>query len=498
MENLNLLMQGFAVLFTGQNAIVSVVGCFLGLIIGAMPGVGSLAGVALLLPLTYGFKATTAIVLLCSVYYACMFGGSYSAILLNIPGDSPAIMTTLDGYPLAKKGGAGKALMAANLASFIGGLIGMIILTFFATWLARFGLHFGSAEMTILLLIAMSSITWIIGDNPTKGLVATLIGGLLTVIGSDPIAAVPRYTFGSIYLMGGIKFTPLVIGAIGFSQVILLVTTPDSSEAINAKITIKDCLFNMHEFMRILPVCLRNGFIGTFIGVLPGAGPTASSTVGYTFQKKFFKSEVPLGEGAIEGIAASESANNSACAGSFATLLGLGIPGSATGSVLLGGLMMWGLQPGPLLFQMNPDFAWGTIAALFFANIVALICGLTTIPVMARIIKVPNRILVPAITMICLAGSYSTTRSMYGVYIMLVAGIICYFLIKNGYPMAPLLLAFVLMPLLETYMRRATATSAGKWGIFVESNLGKGCMIVFLAIIFAPVLRKLRAKMIHK
>ena len=494
MGNFLLLFDGFKILFTGQNAVITVLGAILGLIVGAMPGIGSLAGVAILLPLTYGMNPISAIVLLCSVYMACMFGGSYSAILLNIPGDAPAIMTTLDGYPLARKGLAGKALMTANMSSFVGGMIGMLILTLSSTWLARFGLKFGSAEMSILMLIAMSSITWIIGDNPTKGLIATLIGALLTFIGSDPISAVPRFNFGNIYLMGGLSFTPLVIGAIGFSQVITLVTTKDAEDTLHAKVSMKDSLLTAHEWARILPVCIRNGLIGTFIGVLPGAGPTVASTVGYTFQKKGFKSEVPMGEGAIEGIAASEASNNSACAGAFATLLGLGIPGSSTASVLLGGLMMWGLQPGPLLFKTNPDFAWTCIAALFFTTIIALLCGFFAVPFIARVIKIPNRILVPAITMVCLVGSYSTTRSMYGVYIMLVAGVACYWLTQNGYPLSPLLLAFVLVPMFETYMRRAIATSAGKWTIFVESGLGKGCLAILLFILLAPVFRGIFVK----
>lgn len=494
MDNFQLLMSGFGVLFTGQNILVACLGAILGIFVGAMPGIGSLAGVALLLPLTYGMDATTAIVLLCTLYYACMFGGSYSAILLNIPGDSPAIMTTLDGYPMAKKGKAGKALMTANMASFVGGLIGMMILASTAVGLARFGLKFGSAEMTTLLLLALTSITWLIGENPVKGLVATLIGALLTCIGTDPINAGIRLTFGNIYLLGGISFTPLVIGAVGFSQVIDLVTTKDGQMVSSEKLSVRNNLLTRHDWRRILPICLRNGVVGTIVGVLPGAGATTASSVGYTIQKKMFKAEEPLGEGAIEGIASCESANNAACAGSFATLLALGIPGSSTGSVLLGGLMMWGLQPGPLLFTTNADFAWGCIAALFFANIFALLCGLLLVPILARVIRVPNGILVPVITLICIAGSYSCTRSMYGVIIMFVTGVVCYVLIKHKYPMAPLLLAFVLTPMLETYMRRALATSAGNISIFWSSGISTVCLLIFFVLLLSPIAKMVIAK----
>lgn len=494
MDNFQLLLSGFGVLFTGQNILVACLGAILGIFVGAMPGIGSLAGVALLLPLTYGMDATTAIVLLCTLYYACMFGGSYSAILLNIPGDSPAIMTTLDGYPMAKKGKAGKALMTANMASFVGGLIGMLILASTAVGLARFGLKFGSAEMTTLLLLALTSITWLIGENPVKGLVATLIGALLTCIGTDPINAGTRLTFGNIYLLGGISFTPLVIGAVGFSQVIDLVTTKDGQMVSSEKLSVRNNLLTKHDWRRILPICLRNGVVGTIVGVLPGAGATTASSVGYTIQKKMFKTEEPLGEGAIEGIASCESANNAACAGSFATLLALGIPGSSTGSVLLGGLMMWGLQPGPLLFTTNADFAWGCIAALFFANIFALLCGLLLVPILARVIRVPNGILVPVITLICIAGSYSCTRSMYGVVIMFVTGVVCYVLIKHKYPMAPLLLAFVLTPMLETYMRRALATSAGNISIFWSSGISTVCLLIFFVLLLSPIAKMVIAK----
>lgn len=489
MNNFELLLSGFDVLFTGQTILVACLGAILGIFVGAMPGIGSLAGVALLLPLTYGMDATTAIVLLCTLYYACMFGGSYSAILLNIPGDSPAIMTTLDGYPMAKKGRAGKALMTANMASFVGGLIGMLILASTAVGLAKFGLKFGSAEMTTLLLLALTSVTWLIGENPIKGLVATLIGALLTCLGTDPINASMRLTFHNIYLIGGISFTPLVIGAVGFSQVIDLVTAKDGQKVTSENLSMKNNILTKHEWKRILPICLRNGVVGTIVGILPGAGATTASMVGYTVQKKIFKSEEPLGEGAIEGIASCESANNAACAGSFATLLALGIPGSSTGSVLLGGLMMWGLQPGPLLFTTNADFAWGCIASLFFANIFALLCGLLLVPVLSRVICVPNGILVPVITMICIAGSYSCTRSMYGVVIMFISGVVCYVLVKHKYPMAPLLLAFVLTPMLETYMRRAFATSAGHISVFWSSPIAAVCLGIFIVLLLSPIVR---------
>lgn len=496
LENFAFLLGGVQQLLTPLNLAVVVVGVLAGIIIGAIPGIGSLSGCAILLPLTYNFNPTTAIVLLASIYYSTMFGGSISAILLNIPGDSPAVMTALDGYALNRKGKANKALFAATFASFIGGLIGMLILVCTVMWLARFGLNFGNAEMTALLLVALVSVSWLIGDNPTKGIVSTVIGALLSTLGMDAIFGTARLDFGSTAMLGGIKFAPLVIGAVGFSQVIKLVTEKGGGNS--AKVTMRDAFYTKHEVKRTLPVILRSAVFGTFVGVLPGAGATTASFASYALQKKAFKSEVPLGEGAIEGISASEAANNAAAAGSFAPLLALGIPGSGTGSILLGGLLMWGLQPGPLLFTNNSAFAWCCIASLWLANVIAALCAVGMMPVMQKIISVPNRILVPCITVVCAVGAFSATESTFGLYTMFFAGIVCYLLDHYGYPMAPLLLSFVLTPMLEKAMRRALATTAGQPYILWESTICKVCLLIFFVCLLTPmvrgILRKLKAK----
>ncbi len=492
LENFSLLLGGIQMLLTPSNLMVVIVGTIAGIMIGAIPGIGSLSGCAILLPLTYNFEPTTAIVLLATIYYSTMFGGSISAILLNIPGDSPAIMTALDGYALNRQGKAGKAIFAATFASFIGGLIGMLILVCTVMWLARFGLNFGNAEMTTLLLLALVSVSWLIGDNPTKGIVSTLVGALLSTLGMDAILGSARLNFGNTALMGGIQFAPLVIGAVGFSQVIKLVTEHDTS--CHIKVSFKDALYNKSELIRTLPVIIRSGILGTFVGVLPGAGATTASFASYAIQKKAFKSEVPLGEGAIEGISASEAANNSASAGSFAPLLALGIPGSGTGSILLGGLLMWGLQPGPLLFTTNSDFAWCCIASLYLANVIAVAMAMGLMPVMTRIITVSNKILVPAIAVICAVGAFSATESSFGLIIMFFAGVVCYVMDYYGYPLAPMLLSFVLVPLFEKAMRRAMTASAGNPAIFLQSNICKVCLICFLICIITPIVRAIIKK----
>lgn len=496
MENIQLLLGGFATVFTVQNVLACLLGAILGLIVGAMPGIGSLAGVALLLPLTYKFNPTTAIIMLGALYYSNMYGGAFSAILLNIPGDSPAIMTALDGYPMAtKRGRPGQALFTANMASCIGGTIGIIILTFTGPALAEVGLRFGPAEMTALLLVAMTSIGWLVGENPTKGVVITALGIIMASIGMDTLSGSPRYNFGSIHLMGGIPFVPFVIGAVGFAQVIKLMEDRDkvNDSAVKAKLTIRGSLLTGHDFKRLLPPSVRSGVMGTFVGVLPGAGATTGAFLGYAAQKAF-KSEEPLGSGAIEGIAAAEAANNAAAAGAFAPLLALGIPGSGTGAVLLGGLMMWGLNPGPLLFTKSPDFAWGLIASLYLANILALAISLGVIPFLLKILSVPIRYMIPCITVVCVVGAYSTSNSMYGVLVMLLSGVMGYLLDKNKYSTAPMLLAFVLAPMLESNMRKAFIASGGSVGIFFASPIAAVLMLVLFGIILTPMFKAMLRK----
>ena len=466
MENFVSLLAGFQVLFSPENLGACALGAVLGLIVGAMPGLGSLAGVALLLPLTYKFNPTTAIIMLGALYYSNMYGGAFSAILLNIPGDSPAITTALDGYPMAKKGRPGQALMTANLASFIGGTIGIIILTLTASGLAKLGLNFGYAEMTLVLLIAMTSISWLIGENPIKGIVITMLGILVASIGMDTLSGMPRFNFDNMYLMGGITFTPFIIGAVGFAQVIKLINERKTDEEKR-----------------------KNGDYKAIKLSIRGAMPTK----GYAMQKKF-KSEEPMGTGAIEGIAASEAGNNSAAAGAFAPLLALGIPGSGTGAVLLGGLMMWGLNPGPLLFETNPDFCWSLISSLYLANVLTLAVAVLVIPFLIKILSVPIKYMIPIITCICIVGAYSTSYSMYGVIIMFVSGIVGYLLDKNGFPTAPMLLAFVLAPMLEENMRKAFIASQGSLSVFANTPLKIVLLVIFLVLVLTPVVKAILHK----
>ena len=494
METLNYLLSGFQTALTFQNVGAAAIGAVLGLIVGAMPGIGSLVGIALLLPLTYAFNPTTAIIMLGAIYYANMFGGAFSSILINVPGDAPAIMTALDGYPLARKGKPGKALMVSNMSSFVGGLIGMIILTFFGPALAEFGLKFGPAEMTTLMLVALSSISWLIEGNVLKGLAITCIGILVATIGISTNTGEARYTFGVVHLLSGVNFIPLVVGFIGMAQVFNLVTQEErENELVVKKLGIKDCKLEKEDISRIKSPVIRGGILGSVIGFIPGAGATMASIVNYTIQKKS-KNKEPLGTGAIEGIAASEAANNGAAAGAFGPLLALGIPGSGTTAVLLGGLMMWGLQPGPRLFIDSPDFAWGLISSLYVSNIISLVFALVMIPVIMKVICIPNKILIPTITMVCFVGSYASTTSMWGVLIMIIGGILGYLFQRFGYSASPMLLATILSVTFEINLRRALNISGGSLSIFVEKPLSLVFLLIFIGLMFSPVLKKIYKK----
>jgi len=490
-ENFQFLLAGFGTALTFKNIFAALFGGIMGLIVGAMPGLGSLTGVALLLPLTFKMDPTTGIIMLAAIYYANMFGGSFSAILLNIPGDSPAVMTALDGYELTQKGKAGKALFAANMSSFIGGTIGIILLTLVGPALARVGLAFGPAEQAALILFALTSIGWLLGDDPLKGLLTTTFGIMLATIGVDQQLGQMRFTFGSINLLSGVNFIPLVIGMFGFSQVMdMMINRPDSGSIAATKLTIKESLLTGKEMKSILPTIFRGGFLGNFVGLLPGAGATTASFFSYILEKKVGREPDMLGKGSLNGVAAAETANNSAAAGAFAPLLALGIPGSGTAAVLLGGLMMWGLRPGPLLFIEEPDFVWGLIASMYVGNIICIIIALAIIPFVVNILRVPLSILTPIVALVCIVGSYSVNNSMFDVWFMIAAGVISYLFNSYGYPVAPLLLAFVLTPRLEQSARQAFELSNGSLEIFYKSPIALTFLIAIVLFTVVPVIVK--------
>ncbi|KAB2330470.1 tricarboxylate transporter [Cytobacillus depressus] len=491
MDTFQMLLYGFLEAISIQNLLAALIGSVLGIIIGAIPGLGSALGVALLLPLTFGMDPVTGVIMLAAVYYGCMYGGAYSAILINIPGDSAAITTAFDGYPLTQKGKAGKALFTANLSSFVGGTIGIIALTFLGPLLADFGLAFGPAEVALVILLALCSVGWLLGESPSKGIAATVLGIILATVGVDIISGQARFAFGSENLLSGLALVPMVIGMFGFSQVLTMAATKLNVGKNTKKLTIKESIPNKKDIKRSIFPWVRSSTLSTFLGVLPGAGATTAGLLSYVLEKRIGKNKKEMGKGAIEGVAAAEAGNNAASVGAFVPLLSLGIPGSATTAILLGGLIMWGLDPGPLLFQSNPDFVWGLISSMYIGNILSLIAGLALIPILMKIILVPNSLMVPIITVVCIVGSYSVNNNMFDVWIMILAGVIAFILQSNNYPIAPLLLAFVLTPRLEMSARQALNISNGNLDIFVGSTISIVTLLLITFFIMAPLILNL-------
>lgn len=502
-ENFQMLIRGLGIAISPMNLFACIIGGIMGLIVGAVPGIGAVAGCSLLLPITYSINPTAAIIMLAGIYYGNMYGGAYSAILLNIPGDSPAVITALEGHPLTKKGLAGKALYTANYASFIGGTIGILFLTAIGAPLARIGLKFGPAETASLIFMALTSIGWLLGDNPAKGLIATGLGVMISNIGMDASSANFRYTFGSTSLLSGIDFIPLVIGMFGLSQVLLLMTDNSAQAEANkfkGKLKLRESFLKKKEMTRLLPTNIRASILGTFIGFLPGAGGTTGGFLSYMLEKKVNKNRDKMDgkQGTLEGICASESANNAAAAGAFIPLLSFGIPGSSTTAVLLGGLLAWGLKPGPLLFQNEPDFVWGLIGSMYIGNIICLAIGMAAIPFMVKLLKIQNNILAPMIIVVCIVGAYANNNSMFDVVVMLAAGVLSYFMQKKGIGVTPLILAYVLAPLFEMKVRQALAISNGDITTFVTKPISLFFLLVAFTLLIAPVIVKTVKKKTEK
>jgi putative tricarboxylic transport membrane protein len=500
MENFTMLLQGFAISGTPYNLLMAAFGGVMGILVGAMPGIGSLLGCALLLPLTFKMNATSAIIMLAAIYYGNMYGGSFSAILLNIPGDSPAIMTTLDGYPLTKKGMPGKALFTANVASFLGGTIGILILTFLGTMLADLGLKFGPSEMFAVMIFSLSSISWLLGDSPSKGMTSAMLGILIATIGIDGATGMPRYTFGSMNLLSGVLLVPFVIGVFGFSQVMSMMSDKgvDMSALSGKKLRFRDAMITRQEAKDCAPAIARSGFLGTIVGILPGSGATISAFLCYIFNKRVSKRGKLYGTGIPEGVAASEAANNSAAAGAFAPLLALGIPGSGTAAVLLSGLMMWGLTPGPQLFTDQPEFCWGLISSMYIGNVLCLAMAMLSIPFLVKLISVPAKLLSPIVVVLCFIGAFTASNDMTNIYVMIIGAVLGYFMTKYEYPTAPMLLSFVLTPTIEKNLYRAFITNDGSASLFWTKPITVTLLALTVILMLAPqgikLVKKSRAR----
>ena len=467
MDVLAHLAGGFAAALTPTNLGMALLGSLLGTLVGVLPGLGPTAALAILFPLTSVLAPTPAIIMLAGIYYGAMYGGSTTAILLNIPGEVASVPTCLDGYPMAQQGRGGVALGIAAIGSFVAGTLGVVALTFFAPLLADQALRFGPPEYFALMLLAFTVVVSLSGASLARGLAMAMLGYLVSLIGLGPATAEPRFTFGFGPLMSGVDLIALVVGLFAISEVFLGV----EEERVAIAEKIGNVFPRRADVREALPAILRGTGIGFLLGLLPGCAPGVTVFMAYDAEKKLAKDPERFGRGAIEGVASPESANNATSSAGFIPLLALGIPASAPLAILLGGLMVYGLQPGPLLFQKNPDFVWTVIASLYVGNVILLILNLPLVGMWVWLTRVPFGILGPAILLLAFVGAYSVRNSMFDVAVSLVFGALGYVLRKYAWPLAPLLLAYILGPLLERFLLESLSMSGGNPAIFVRRPL---------------------------
>jgi putative tricarboxylic transport membrane protein len=490
------LFLGFQIAVTPFNLFIAVVGILLGTIIGVLPGLGGANGVAILLPLTFTMPPTSAIILLTCIYWGALFGGAITSVLFNIPGEPWSVATTFDGYPLAKDGRSGEALTAAFTSSFVGAFFSIVLITFFAPLLAEVALKFGPPEFFAIQLLTFSSFVGLGGGNPLKSLATILIGFMLSTVGLDIVTGQLRLTFGFTDLMKGFDFIIAVIGLFGIGEILLSVEEGLRFQGAKTDMNMRVVLDTWKVLPRFYRTFIRSSIIGFWMGFKPG-GATPASFMSYAFAKRFSKHPERFGKGEIEGIVAPETAAHAAGVAAMLPMITLGIPGSPTAAVMLGGLIIWGLQPGPMLFVDNPDFVWGLIASMYTGNVIGVLIVLAFVPFFAAILRIPFAILTPLIVVICAVGSYAVHNSMIDIWYMLIFGVIGYVFKKLDYPLAPLVLALVLGDMAENALRQSLIMSQGSLMIFLNRPISGVITAVAILFFILPLLtpwwRKIRA-----
>jgi putative tricarboxylic transport membrane protein len=488
-EILSGLSTGFAVALDPFNLMLVLVGCFLGTLIGALPGLGPINGVAILLPIAYGLKfpPESALILLAGIYYGAEYGGRISSILLNVPGDASAVMTTLDGHPMALRGEAGKALSTSAVASFIGGSIAVVLMTLFGPLLATVAVGFSPANYVALMVFAFASLASLVGKSTVKTLLGALIGLMLATIGIDANTGVARYTFGIPDLLAGIDFLIVVVGLFGMAELLHLVE--QQVKGTMKSLPIDKTFVKAAEVIALRWTILRSSLIGFIIGVLPGTGASVASAVAYGTEKRMAGPEgsKSFGTGDIRGLAAPEAANNAAAGGAMVPMLTLGIPGSGTTAILLGALLMFNIQPGPLLFSQKPEIAWGLVASMYIGNVALLVINLPLVGLFARLLTIPQHYLTPLIAILAFIGIYTIVGNPHDLFLITLLGIFGWFLRKLEFSLAPIILGFVLGSLFENNLRRALSISGGDWTILTDDLTSIVLYALAFLVIFAPL-----------
>ena len=498
MAELDALFHGFLVALTFKNVAFMFVGIILGVIIGVLPGLGGANGVAILLPLTFSMAqvpggTTTAIILLSCIYWGALFGGAITSILFNIPGEPWSLATTFDGYPLAQKGRAGSALTAAFTSSFFGALVAVIVITFLSPVVANFALEFGPPEFFAVYLLTFCAFIGMSKEPPFKTLASMMLGFALAAVGTDPVTGALRLTFGTERLLNGFDFLVAVIGLFGVGEILLTLEEGLAFKGTAAKINVRVVLETWKELPRYWLTSLRSAAVGCFMGIVPG-GATPASFMSYGVARRFSRDGDRFGTGVVEGVVAPETAAHAAGTSALLPMLTLGVPGSPTAAVLLGGLLIWGLQPGPMLFIEQKDFVWGLIASMYLGNIAGLIVVLTCVPFFAAILRVPFSIIAPIIVVICAIGAYTVHNALFDVWMMVIFGVAGYFFKKLSYPLAPLVLAIVLGDNAEAAFRQAMLVSQGDMRVFFSNGLVGTMTSLALGLLFWPVVTWLIAK----
>ena len=475
METFELLMGGFKVAFTYEHILLALIGCFLGTVFGALPGLGPANGVAILIPISFslGLDATASMILLASVYYGAMYGGRISSILINIPGDEPALMTTLDGYPMTLNGRAGEALTITALASFVGALISTIGLMFLAPQLVKVALLFGPAEYFALFVMAFATLGGVSSDNKAKTAIAAAIGLGVSTIGIDGQTGVPRLSFGNVHFYDGIDFLIVIVGMFAISEVFVFLENNKNEQDKNLidKLKINNIFPNIKTLIKSSYAAIRGSVWGFVAGVLPGAGASLGSFIAYTFEKKVSNKNNTFGKGDERGVAAPEAGNNAAAGGALVPMLSLGVPGSGTTAVLLAMLMTMNITPGPLLFKNNPDVVWGLIAALFFGNIILLFLNIPLVRLFTKVLLLPSKYLMPIVVMVSFVGIYGISGSSFDLLLMIFFGLLGWVLRKFDIPLVPVIMGSILGGLMETNLRRAMTISDGDYMYLFQSKV---------------------------
>jgi putative tricarboxylic transport membrane protein len=492
MELLQQLGVGFAVALQPTNLLYCFVGVFIGTLIGVLPGIGPVGAMSLLFPVTFKASPEAAIIMLAGIYYGAMYGGSTTSILVNIPGEAASVVTCLDGYQMARKGRAGPALGMSAMGSFIGGTLSILGLMLLAPPLSQFALKFGPAEYFSLMVLGLSILIYLAHGSMLKALIMAGFGIVLGLIGLDSINARPRLTFDRLELVDGIGIVPLVMGLFGIGEVLLNVEQALKREVFDTRI--RGLMPTARDWVESRFAIVRGSLVGFFLGILPGGGAVISSFLAYALEKRISKHPERFGKGAIEGVASPEAANNAATGGAFIPLMTLGVPPNVIMALLLGAFMVHGVQPGPLMMTQNPGLFWGVIASMYIGNAMLLVLNLPLIGMWVQVLKVPYKILFPLILLFCLIGVYSVSNTTFDIYVMLVFGVVGYLMKKLDYEPAPLVLAFVLGPMLENNLRKALILSQGGFDIFVTRPISAVCLAVAFVLLVSPLIPRGRAR----